>query len=101
MPSNRRADLARGARQIATKNGVIDFFNGPVAELIRQADMRGVVLCNNEAPARVLIKPMNDSWPRVAGDAAQFSLAMMKQSVHQSMLIIPRAWMHHQVGRLV
>ena len=63
--------------------------------------MGRVIFGDDEAAAGLFVKPVHDTRPRHAADAAELSAAMVQQRVDQRALLVPGGRMYDHAGRLV
>ena len=80
---------------------MVDFFYGSVSELVREPEMRDIVLRDDKAATGVLVEAMHDSCTSLASDATELPFAMMEQGVDESVFVISRAWVHDQIRGFV
>ena len=100
MPSDFLFNVARALAQFSGNEREISFIDCARGELFRQIAMSFVVFRDDQAPARVFIKPVNDPGAFLAANAGQF-WKMMKKRVHQSSGTVSGAGMNDQPGLLV
>ena len=70
------------------------------ADLLRQIDVRGIVLGHHHKPRGILIQPVDDAGAHLAPDARKI-IAGEQQRIDQRVLLMPRRGMHHQRARLI
>ncbi len=81
MPGDSNMNLAFIPSEHAANNCFIKLPHITPGELLRESHMRCVILRHDEASARVLVQPMNDSRPLHAPDATKTTAAMVEQGV--------------------
>ena len=102
----RRAGERRVDRAFARlRDSVDDREIAPVdrmgGELLGQALVRDVGLCDDQQPRRILVDPVDDAGPGDAADARQRAAAMVEQRVDQRSVEIAGRRMNDQARRLV
>ena len=101
MPGNFRLDCAFQRRHSAAGNGLVDFLDGAVGELMAQVFVRRVGFCRDYAAAGALIQPVDNAPPSRSSDIAQLAPAVMKQSVDESAREPAGCRMNAEAGRFV
>jgi len=91
---------ARALAQFSSNEREISFVDRARGELFRQVAMSFVVFRDDQATARVFIKPVNDSRAFLAANAGQF-WKMMKKCVYQSSSRLSGPGMNDQTSLLV
>jgi len=100
MSANRQIDLATESLQSSSHQSEINLRHFTPGKLPGERVVRRVVFRDDKTAARVLIKAMHDAGALFAADYREIA-TMMKERVHQRMLLIARARVHHQPRRLV
>lgn len=101
MSGNFGLNRAFQRRHLTAGNGLVDFLDGAVGELMAQVLVSRIGFRRDYAAAGALIQPMDNAPPSRAADVAQLFLAVMKQSIDESAREPIGCRMNTETGRFV
>src|SRR5947207_884573 len=87
MTGNGCPNLASFPLNLTANDRLISLIDAPAGELVRERQVRIVILRDDQATACVFIQSVNDTRPRDTANPTQFSTAMMKQRVHERVFL--------------
>mmetsp|Transcript_3306 Transcript_3306/g.9607 ORF Transcript_3306/g.9607 Transcript_3306/m.9607 type:complete len:257 (-) Transcript_3306:66-836(-) len=106
VPTNRpiKAKAVSGVRQGTYTDREVGLEDLALSERIRQGRLRLWGLCHDDCAAGALVQPMHDprtQCPRVLAKPASRGAKVVKESVHQGPVPVPRCRVHHHPWFLV